>query len=244
MDRQVKTSFIYILMLPFLSACGLGEYLNEKARVINNSERTALVLAKENRELKAELSRLQFQLQEVKAEKIYLTAKVKREQTPSAHKRGLASVSSSIPAPPAGNSVNYDVYRWSPEQLFQRGQLHFRDKKFKEATEFFQTLLFHHPNHSLINDAFHYQAGVAAYESGLYFELAEYHMQQLMEKYPTSTFFRGAKLWQALLNLEVGKTSEFFATVEEFRKKYRNTPEWRILSAHYENIREKYAPIR
>ena len=60
-----------------------------------------------------------------------------------------------------------------------------------------------------------------------------------MVKYPTSSYYRSAKLWVALTHMKLGDKQKFFATVEEFRKKYRNTNEWKILSAYYEKIEEK-----
>jgi len=39
--------------------------------------------------------------------------------------------------------------------------------------------------------------------------------------------------------MKLGEKQKFFATVEEFRKKYRNTNEWKILSTYYEKIEEK-----
>jgi hypothetical protein len=39
--------------------------------------------------------------------------------------------------------------------------------------------------------------------------------------------------------MKLGEKKKFYATVEEFRKKYRNTNEWKILSSYYENIEEK-----
>ena len=60
-----------------------------------------------------------------------------------------------------------------------------------------------------------------------------------MNQYPTSQYYRSAKLWKSLTYLQMGDKKKFFATVEEFRKKYRNTKEWKILSAYYEKIEEK-----
>ncbi len=60
-----------------------------------------------------------------------------------------------------------------------------------------------------------------------------------MSQYPTSKFFRSAKLWSSLTHLKMGNKDRFMATVEEFRKKYRNSPEWKILSKYYESIEEK-----
>jgi len=44
----------------------------------------------------------------------------------------------------------------------------------------------------------------------------------------------------ALTYLQLGDDQKFFTTVEEFRKKYRNTEEWKVLSPHYEKIVQKF----
>jgi len=48
-----------------------------------------------------------------------------------------------------------------------------------------------------------------------------------------------AKLWLALAQYNQGEHQKFLATVEEFRLKYRNTEEWKILSRYYEDINYK-----
>ena len=46
-----------------------------------------------------------------------------------------------------------------------------------------------------------------------------------------------------MTHLKLGDEQAFFNTAEEFRKKYRNTPEWNILSGHYEKIVQKYKSL-
>ena len=60
-----------------------------------------------------------------------------------------------------------------------------------------------------------------------------------MKNHPKSDFYRGAKLWLALAQYNNGDHKKFLVTVEEFRLKYRNTEEWKILSRYYEDISYK-----
>jgi outer membrane protein assembly factor BamD (BamD/ComL family) len=90
-----------------------------------------------------------------------------------------------------------------------------------------------------LSDEFYFKAGISAFESGSHHDWTITHFDNLMSKYPTSQYFRSAKLWIALTHMKMGNKKKFFATVEEFRKKYRNTPEWKILSSYYEKIEEK-----
>jgi len=60
-----------------------------------------------------------------------------------------------------------------------------------------------------------------------------------VSKYPKSNFYRGAKLWMAMSEYNTGNHRKFASTVEEFRTKYRNTEEWKILSKYYEDINHK-----
>ena len=65
-------------------------------------------------------------------------------------------------------------------------------------------------------------------------------LKELIDKFPTSKYFRSAKLWRGLSFHKLGKDEEFFKVVDEFRLKYRNTSEWEILRDHYDEIRRKY----
>ena len=90
-----------------------------------------------------------------------------------------------------------------------------------------------------MSDEFYFKAGISSFESGNHHDWTLSHFGALMNKYPTSQYFRSAKLWIALTHMKMGEKQKFFATVEEFRKKYRNTQEWKILSSYYEKIEEK-----
>lgn len=69
--------------------------------------------------------------------------------------------------------------------------------------------------------------------------MGEKHLSSLVKTYPRSQFYRGAKLWLALTQYNMGDQQKFLKTVEEFRLKYRNTDEWKILSKYYEDINYK-----
>lgn len=224
-----------------ISSCNFLESVESRAHQINQYERVSLVLAKENRELQAEIGRLQFELQKLESRQAYLETKLNRSR-PSVE-RGIASVAgrSAVPKMPSENLVQWDTYKWGPDQLLAAAHKSFSQQDFKKAAEFFHALSVYYPGHEVIDDRYHYQAGVAAFESGHYPEWTLYHMNKLLDNYPTSTFYRGAKLWNALTHLQKGRRDVFFETVEEFRMKYRNTPEWRILSTHYQEILNEFS---
>ena len=62
-----------------------------------------------------------------------------------------------------------------------------------------------------------------------------------MKRYPRSSYRRGAKLWLALSHFHLGDEKKFMNTVDEFRRKYRNTKEWKVLSQYYEDLNLKYS---
>ena len=43
-----------------------------------------------------------------------------------------------------------------------------------------------------------------------------------------------------LVDLRKGEKKKFFNVVEEFRKKYRNTKEWELISGHYYEIYKNF----
>ena len=75
---------------------------------------------------------------------------------------------------------------------------------------------------------------MAAWEAEIYGSWVEQSLARLIEKYPSSHYYRGAKLWRAINLYEDGDKDELYKTIEEFKMKYRNTPEWKILSRYYE----------
>ena len=213
------------------------KHLNHKAELINHYEKVSLNLAKRNRELEIELSEVKYELQKMKTQNSFLAMKEKEkegetlESTPS---RSIASI-----GPVDKDFVEQKIYNWSPEQLVATADKEFEEKNYEKAAQFYQTLVLNFPSSSEVDERLLFQAGMAAFESDKH-DWTMNNLQMLVKKYPNSKYYRGAKLWMALTNLKLGKKKEFFNTVEEFRKKYRNTQEWAILSAHYENIMQKY----
>lgn len=239
----VDRIIICLFGITFFSSCDQVAQIEEKARKINNYEQVAYSLSKENRELKLEISRLQDQIQVLKTEKSYLKIKLD-EQVGEVSKvnetiasRGLASLP---PINPVNDLVKFEVYKWTPSQVLAMAEQEFKKKNFEKSAQFFTTFSDQFPNHEKINDEFLFQAGVASFESKNHPEWTLAHLEKLVKTYPTSNYYRGAKLWMALTHLQLGNQEKFFETVEEFRKKYRNTDEWKILSPHYEKIIQKF----
>jgi TolA-binding protein len=218
-------TFVFILLGQF----GLWTDFKNRAELVHNYETSALNLAKENRELRAQLSVLKAQIQSLEAHKNYLSLKVKNKQ------RKIASLAVIDP----DDLVQYEIYNWGPEKLLSIGNKELFKKNFVKSAQFYHEFFKRFPNHKEINDKILFEAGIAAFESKKYFHWAEDHFSYLIEKYPKSSYYRGAKLWRGLSYLYQGKNDKFKGTVEEFRKKYRNTEEWKILSRYYDNINKK-----
>ena len=243
----MKTTLTTVLTLMgalSLSSCDTFDHLEAKAEKINRYENVSLHLAKENRDLKLEISRLRSEIQGLKSEKNYLQIKIDKYEKKtlastigSDSGRSLASVA---PVKPSNDLVKYDVYKWTPSQVLAMVEKEFEQKNFEKSAQFFMSFREHFPKHERITDQFLFQAGVASFESGNHPEWTLHHLENLVKAYPTSKYYRGAKLWMALTYLQLGQEEKFFTTVEEFRKKYRNTEEWKVLSPHYEKIVQKF----
>jgi len=254
--NPLKLSIIVLSILGFVW-CGLQK-IEEKAAMINHFEQVSLKLAKENRELHAEVKRLEFELEKLRQERSYYNTQLghsthgeeateevanhetKHEEKSSVHGRGVASV-----APSAHTSelkkdfVEFKTYKWHADDMLKIADKEFKEKNYEKAAQFYSSLISNYPKHKSFNDEFYFKAGIAAYESGEHHEWAIDHFETLMSHYPTSEYYRSAKLWKSLTYLKMGDKEKVFATVEEFRKKYRNTKEWKILSSYYEKIEEK-----
>jgi len=228
MKRQV---FIILGVLS-LTSCDVYKTSMKEAKLWVNYEKAALTLAKENRELKLTIEDLKYDLQKVKAEQEYSLTDASDSKA-----RGIASVAA---INVEKDLVQFKTYRWSPSELIAKGNSEFKNKNYEKSAQFFKTLAAYYPETKLLNDRVLFQAGLAAVESGKHSDWAIEHFSNLIEKYPTSDYFRGAKLWTALTHLKEGKKDQFFSVAEEFRKKYRNTKEWKVLSPHYEKIIQNY----
>ena len=190
-------------------------------------ERKALTLAQENRLLKAQLSDMKYQVSQLESKNKFIAASGNGGQS-----RKIAS----IPISNVNDLVNFDVYKWTPEKLLAIGEKELHFKNYEKSAQFYNELIQRFPKHELVNDRVLFGAGVAAFESGKRFDWSEKHLDQLVKNHPRSEFYRGAKLWLALAQYEQGEHEKFLKTVEEFRLKYRNTDEWKILSRYYEDI--------
>jgi TolA-binding protein len=209
---------------------------NKQAAISNNYHVAALELSRENRMLKVEISDLKYKLKEMEAKNSFL--KIKKSNA----KREIASVTESQPMEAVGGKdyVQYEIYQWSPDKLLAIGDKEFQYNNFEKSAQFLNELITRFPAHQKVNDRVLFEAGIAAYESKKYYGWAEKHLETLVKEHPKSKFYRGAKLWWALSKLRQGDEQSFYNTVEEFRLKYRNTQEWKILSKHYEEFTTRY----
>lgn len=228
-----KILFIFTLST-FLVSCNFMQQLEQKAAQVNRYEQVAYDLAKENKLLQTDIDQLKYQIKTLEAQNNFLQIKLDNKLA----ERKIASIENKIYD--KNDPVKYDIYKWSPDQLLAIGEMEFKSKNFIKSAQFFNTFMTKYPNHKFVTDQVLFQAGVSAYESGKYYNWSSEYLSKLVKEYPTSKYYRGAKLWLALLDLKMGKNDRFFKTVEEFRLKYRNTPEWKIISGHYYEIKAKY----
>ncbi|MGZ3790630.1 MAG: tetratricopeptide repeat protein [Bacteriovorax sp.] len=239
-----------ILVLPLLASCSVDmNKIEKKAAMINHYEQVSLKLAKENRELHAEIKRLEFEVEKLRQEKAYFETRGEKKTDHSevievahhgeGHGRSIASVAPIAAPEMKKDMVEFKTYKWRADDLLKIADKEFKEKNFEKAAQFYTSMVNNYPTYKYISDEFYFKAGIASYESGNHHDWTLSHFESLMAKYPTSQYYRSAKLWVALTHMKLGDNKKFFATVEEFRKKYRNTPEWKILSSYYEKIEEK-----
>lgn len=210
---------------------GMDKTVMKKWQAQYEYEKKALSLAKENRVLTAKMSELNFKISELESKNKYLSAQVKQ---PSA-KREIASIPQNNP----NDLVSFDVYKWTPEKLLAIGEKELHFKNYEKSAQFYNELIHRFPKHEIVSDRVLFGAGVAAFETGKRYDWTAKHLERLVKNHPKSEFYRGAKLWLALAQYNQGEHQKFLATVEEFRLKYRNTEEWKILSRYYEDINYK-----
>lgn len=231
--------FKYILLLTSIlllsTSCDYISKFKDKAAKVNRYEKVSLHLAKKNRELKAEINKLNFEVQSLKSQNHFLALKLKGNNRAG---RSIASIPSPIDI--KNDLVKYDTYKWSEKELLLVARTEFNKKNYEKSAQFFQIFISKHPKSKMLSDEVLFQSSIASYESGRHYNWTKNNLKHLISKYPNSKYYRGAKLWKALANLKSGNRKAFYSTVEEFRKKYRNTSEWKILSAHYEKLVRKY----
>lgn len=222
-------SFCYVFSL--WKWGGLDKSVTAKWESHLNMEKKALLLAKENRLLQKKNSDLKYQLAAVESKSRFYAAQSTTQQA----SRSIAS----IPKPNTNDLVNYEIYKWTPDKLLAIGEKEFHFKNYEKSAQFYSELIERFPKHEIVNDRVLFGAGVAAFEAGKHFDSSEKYLARLVKEHPKSDFYRGAKLWLALAQYNQGEHQKFLKTVEEFRLKYRNTDEWKILSRYYEDISYK-----
>lgn len=211
---------------------GMAKAVTSKLDQQLQYEKTSLILAKENRLLKAQISDLQYKISQLESKNKFFAAQAKNSAAPS---REIAS----IPKTDANDLVRYEIYKWTPEKLLAIGEKELHFKNYEKSAQFYNEFINRFPNHDLLTDRVLFGAGVASFETGKRYDWSEKHLDRLIKNYPKSEFYRGAKLWLALAQYHQGENQKFLETVEEFRLKYRNTEEWKILSRYYEDISYK-----
>lgn len=208
---------------------GMEQSVMAKWQRHTEAEKTSLALARENRHLQAQISDLRYQVSQLEAKSKFIASQ----------KPGVKREIASVPRMNANDLVSYDVYKWSPDKLLAIGEKELHFKNYEKSAQFYNELLERFPDHQIVDDRALFGAGVAAFETGKRYDWSEKHLSRLVKNHPDSRFYRGAKLWLALAQYEQGEHQKFLATVEEFRLKYRNTDEWKILSRYYEDISYK-----
>ena len=236
-NKKIKNvSMLFVLVFSFGCKFDYKKF-EQKAHLINKYESAALKLAKENRELKAEIKRLEYKNEKLRQGQPKSAHSAHVESTPSDTSREIASIPEQK-LNVAVDLVEFKTYKWKAEDLEKIANRELKNKNYEKAAQFYQSLKIHYPDHSALNDEFYFKAGLSAYEAN-YYEWVMENFNHLTSNYPNSPYYRSAKLWTALTFFKQGEKQKFFSTVEEFRKKYRNTKEWTILSSYYEKIEEK-----
>lgn len=213
---------------------GMEKVVLAKLDEMYEFEKKTYELTNESNALKVQVSDLQYQISQLESKNKFLTAQVGNSKVVS-QTRSIASV----PQVSTEDLVNFDVYKWTPEKLLAIGEKELHYKNYEKSSQFYKELIERYPQHQVVNDKALFGAGVAAFETGKNYELSEKYLGKLVKEYPESSFYRNAKLWLALSQYQQGEHKRFLETVEEFRLKYRNTDEWKILSRYYEDINYK-----
>lgn len=211
---------------------GIWEEFKQTANTVHHYEYRSLELSRELRFVKKQNENLRGEIARLEAEKEHLQLNASHEKS----KRTIAS----IPQKKINDLVNFELYKWSADKLLGVGAQALHFKKFSKSAQYYNALISNYPTHKSVNDKVLFEAGIAAYESKEHFDWASKHFSSLVKKYPKSKYQRGAKLWLALSHFYLGEKDKFIVTVNEFRKKYRNTKEWEVLSQYYEELNLKY----
>lgn len=216
-----------LLLVGFGQGESINAFLNE-VKLSHKFEGKALDLARENRILKAELSKQKFD--NGRLENKLKTAGIKPNI------KDVIRKIASVDVPDSEDLVQYEIYQWTPSKLLAvaRKELHF--KHYEKSAQFYHELLTRFPTNEIVDDQILFEGGIASYESKRHFPWAAKFFGKVIAKYPNSHFYRGAKLWLGLTYHNLGEKQKFINTLNEFKTNYRNTKEWNILKRHYEDL--------
>ena len=252
--KKINSLKALFVVLPLLASCSLDfKKIEKKAALINHYEKVSLKLESKNRELITEIHNLKAEIDKLKQKNLSALSsqhekkEVDKTEDPHHHEadnhhldqnRKIASVSpAEVNKDEKKDFVEFETYKWKAVDLMKIADTEFKDKHYDKAAQFYTSVLNNYPNDKNITDKFYFKGGIASFESGIHNDWSLQHFGALMTKYPTSQYFRSSKLWVALTHMKMGDKKIFYETVEEFRKKYRNTHEWQVLSTYYENIK-------
>ena len=196
-----------------------------------NYKNTALTLARENRNLRIRNNKMLFEINQLKGE----LALLKNPSQSGKKWSDLMKKNQKIASINAIRSPAMKKQNWKAEQAFFLAEKEFKKRNYTKAFEHFQSFAQNFPQHKRINDRFLFRTGLAGFETQLYHQAAWY-FEQLVEIHPNSKLYRSSKLWAGLCHLKMGNKDKFIQTAQEFKNKYQNTPEWKVLKVHYENI--------
>ncbi|RLA61381.1 MAG: hypothetical protein DRQ88_06670 [Epsilonproteobacteria bacterium] len=216
-----------IASLLLLSGCGWGKRWFKRVEEVNNFEKVSLNLAKENRFLKLEINNLKNEVHQLGMKNKY--AQISAKIGPS---REISSIEKDK------DLVRFKDYNWTADELLFVAEVEFERDDFNKSSQFYRALIKHYPKYSKIDDKLLFNAAVSSYESK-HFTWSQVYFEKLLKEFPNSSFYLSSKLWWALTLYKIGKKRKFYSKLEEFKELYKNTPEWKILSEHYEKIKNK-----
>lgn len=226
-------TFLFIFLGTFLSYIAYFSFVesNESSLLTHlwNQESSYFY---ENQHLKKQLAwkqsqlvDLQNQLREEKAKS--LLVKVEKKA------RSIASTENEF--------VKEELYSLEDSQLKQIAFKYYHKKEYFLASQYFDVLLKEYPESSVIDDQTYYFAGLAYYRSSQELEQSRECFKKVVEEFPNSEFRLQAKIWIGIAYLQIGKEDKFIEVVQEFKEKYRNTEEWKMLSQYYGKMSQKYS---
>ena len=215
------------ITLLLLASCSFKDFYGEIADlsdiVIDKADYkiAALKLARENRQLRASISDLQYQLSSLERERNFLNMKL--DET-----RGLASTDVHKPVDADNDLVNYAAYKWDFNTLISLADKEFNSRNLKKSAQLYRTAS--EVFKVSLDENSYFKAGIASFESG-YNDWSQEFFGELVSKFSRSQYFRPSKLWLALTYQRQGNKEEFEKIKAEFRLNYQNSEEWKILES-------------